>query len=63
MLTSPKAWAGILLVIVGLVWLFQGLGLLGGSVMTGLTLWAVVGPVVAALGVALIVSVVRTDRP
>ncbi len=63
MLTSPKAWAGILLVVVGLLWLFQGLGLVGGSVMTGVTLWAIVGPVVAAVGVALIVAAGRTDRP
>jgi hypothetical protein len=46
---------GVLLVAVGVVWTLQGLGLLGGSVMTGVTLWAVIGPVVAAVGLVLVV--------
>jgi hypothetical protein len=44
---------GLLMVVVGAVWTFQGLGYLEGSPMTGVELWAVVGPVVAGLGVAL----------
>jgi len=47
---------GVLLVLVGLVWTFQGLGVLGGSVMSGVTLWAVIGPVVAVAGLALALS-------
>ena len=46
---------GALLVVVGAVWTFQGLGYLGGSVMSGVTFWAVVGPVVALLGLLLAV--------
>jgi hypothetical protein len=42
---------GILLVAVGAVWTLQGLGYVGGSAMSGVTLWAVVGPVVAVVGV------------
>ena len=42
-----------LLVVVGAVWTFQGLGYLEGSPMTGVQLWAVLGPVVAGFGVAL----------
>lgn len=45
---------GILLVLVGLVWTLQGLGYLAGSVMTGVTFWAVVGPIVALIGVGLV---------
>jgi hypothetical protein len=37
------------------VWTLQGLGVLGGSVMSGVTLWAVIGPVVALAGLALAV--------
>jgi hypothetical protein len=51
---------GAVLVVVGVVWTMQGLGYLGGSPMTGVTLWAVVGPVVALIGG---VIVVRGGRP
>jgi hypothetical protein len=54
-----KGWLaplGLVLVLVGLVWTAQGVGWLEGSPMTGETLWAVVGPVVAVVGVALVVA-------
>ena len=55
-MTRPVlAIAGVLLVLVGAVWTMQGLGYLPGSVMSGVTLWAVVGPVVALLGLVLLV--------
>jgi hypothetical protein len=41
---------GALLVLVGAVWTLQGVGVLGGSAMSGQPLWAVVGPVVAVVG-------------
>jgi len=44
---------GVLMVVLGAVWTFQGLGYLKGSAMTGVQTWAVVGPIVAGLGVAL----------
>lgn len=47
---------GILLVVIGAVWTLQGLDVLGGSVMSGVTLWAVVGPFVALVGVAVAIS-------
>ena len=46
---------GGILVVIGLIWFFQGIGVLGGSVMSGVALWAVVGPIVAIAGIALIV--------
>ncbi len=54
---------GAVLVVVGGVWTAQGLGYLGGSPMTGVTLWAVVGPVVALAGVALLVRGGRGGAP
>ena len=45
---------GALLGIVGVVWTLQGLGYVTGSFMTGATLWAVIGPVTALAGLALI---------
>jgi hypothetical protein len=53
---------GLLMVVVGAVWTFQGLGYLEGSPMTGVELWAIVGPVVAGLGVALAYVGSRTLR-
>lgn len=55
---SSQLWVGIgaLLVLLGLLWAGQGLGWVGGSSMTGVTVWAVIGPLVALGGVGLIVA-------
>jgi hypothetical protein len=45
---------GAFLVVIGAVWFGQGIGWIGGSPMTGDNMWAVIGPVVAVLGVALV---------
>ena len=50
---------GALLTLAGLLWTMQGLGYLGGSVMTGESTWAIVGPIVAGLGVALLYVALR----
>ena len=54
---------GVLMLVVGALWTFQGLGYLKGSPMTGVETWAVIGPIVAGLGVALvIVGLARSRR-
>ena len=53
---------GVLMVVIGAVWTFQGLGYLKGSPMTGVQLWAVLGPIVAGLGVALAYIGVRGSQ-
>lgn len=45
--------AGVLITIAGVVFTLQGLDLLGGSVMSGVTFWAVVGPLIAVAGIVL----------
>ena len=47
--------AGVLIVI-GAVWTLQGLGVIGGSAMSGNSIWAIIGPllVVVGLGVGLV---------
>ena len=45
---------GILMVVIGAVWTLQGLGYLEGSAMTGVAIWAIIGPLLAGLGVALV---------
>lgn len=44
---------GLVLVLLGLVWTAQGIGWLGGSPMTGKTLWAILGPLLALAGAAI----------
>ncbi|MFY1693525.1 hypothetical protein [Plantactinospora sp. WMMB782] len=58
-----KGWLpltlGLLAVVVGAVWTLQGLGRLGGSVMSGEPLWAVIGPLVVVAGLVLVVLGLR----
>ena len=54
--------AALVMVVVGAVWTFQGLGYLEGSSMTGDDTWAIVGPIIAGLGVALGIVVVQNGR-
>ena len=53
---------GVAAALAGLVWTLQGLGYMGGSLMSGATVWAVIGPLVALAGLVLIVIGVRTRR-
>ena len=46
---------GFLLTLAGVVFTLQGVGVLGGSVMSGVTFWAVAGLVIALAGLALAV--------
>ena len=45
---------GVLAVLVGIVWTLQGLNVLKGSGMSGNTLWAIIGPILAIVGLALV---------
>ena len=45
---------GFLLTLAGVVFTLQGVGVLGGGVMSGVTFWAVAGPVIALAGLALV---------
>jgi hypothetical protein len=45
---------GVVAALAGIVWTLQGLGYIGGSFMSGATVWAVIGPVVALAGLVLI---------
>ena len=53
---------GLAAALAGLVWTLQGLGYVGGSFMSGATVWAVVGPIVALAGLALITLGLRRRR-
>jgi hypothetical protein len=53
---------GALVVLVGTTWTLQGLDVVGGSAMSGKTLWAVLGPIVGLAGLLLIGLGVRSLR-
>ena len=50
---------GVLMLVIGAIWTFQGLGYIEGSPMTGVELWAVLGPALAGFGIALGIVVFR----
>jgi hypothetical protein len=50
---------GVLLLLIGAIWILQGINVLPGSFMTGQTKWAVIGAVTALVGVVLIVMARR----
>jgi hypothetical protein len=52
--TIARRVIGAVLVLAGSVWLGQGLGLIGGSSMTGSTFWAVAGVVCIVAGLGLL---------
>ena len=58
-----KGWLlvvlGVVVAAVGTVWALQGLNVIGGSAMSGVTLWAVIGPIVFVVGVVLLAVGIR----
>jgi len=47
---------GVLLILVGVVWILQGINVLPGSFMTGQMQWAVYGAIAVVIGIALFVA-------
>ncbi len=50
---------GALMLVIGLVWVLQGVGLLEGSPMTGQQLWLVLGILSALIGAFLVYTGLR----
>jgi hypothetical protein len=59
-----KGWLpmvlGLLAFVLGAVWTLQGLSVLDDSVMSGVPIWSIIGPVVAVIGLVLIVTGLRS---
>jgi hypothetical protein len=53
---------GLAAVVAGIIWTLQGLGYVGGSFMSGATLWAIIGPVAAVAGLVLLAVAGRARR-
>ena len=45
---------GVLLILAGGVWFLQGINVIGGSMMTGQSQWAVYGSITVVIGVVLL---------
>jgi hypothetical protein len=58
MLKAPVV-IGIVMVLAGALFTVQGLGYVGGSAMSGVDFWAIAGPAIAGLGVALVFVGIR----
>ena len=63
-LSKLVSWpvVGVLLVLLGGLWTLQGVGVVGGSFMTGSRLWLVIGLVLVVAGVALLLRLRRRPR-
>jgi hypothetical protein len=57
-----RAVGGGLLVLVGLLWILQGVNIVGGSSMSGRGQYAVLGIIVAFIGIWLLQSAIRIRR-
>ena len=51
--------SGVLCLLVGSVWILQGINILPGSFMTGQTKWAIYGGLLVVAGIGLLISVNR----
>jgi len=54
--------AGSLITLAGVIFTLQGVGIIGGSFMSGTTTWAVLGPVIALMGLALVTAALLRRR-
>ncbi|MFB9683946.1 hypothetical protein [Amycolatopsis plumensis] len=55
--------AGVVLVLVGAVWVLQGIGVITGSFMTGQKLWFLIGLVAFLVGVVLVAANLTRRKP
>lgn len=62
---ETKRWKliGAVLVVFGTLFTLQGLGFVGDSAMTGVTLWVFLGPIIAVAGAVIIVVDKRRSPP
>ena len=51
--------AGVLCLLLGAVWILQGINILPGSFMTGQTKWAIYGCLLVIIGIGLLFSANR----
>lgn len=58
-LRAAAGGLGLVCVVAGAVFFFQGIGVIGGSFMTNSTTWAVIGPLLVLAGLGLLAAARR----
>jgi hypothetical protein len=53
---------GVVAIVAGVTFALQGFGVVGGSAMSGSSLWAALGPLIALAGLLAVVTGVRRLR-
>jgi hypothetical protein len=53
---------GVIVALAGVLFTLQGLNVMGGAAMSGKTIWAVLGPIIAIVGLAVATLGVRQGR-
>lgn len=53
---------GVIVTIAGVIWALQGFGVIGGSFMSGDSVWAIIGPIVAVAGLLITGIGIRRAR-
>jgi hypothetical protein len=53
---------GVVAIVAGVTFALQGFGVVGGSAMSGSSLWAALGPLIALAGLLAVVAGVRRLR-
>lgn len=53
---------GAILIAAGILFTLQGAGVVGGSAMSGNSTWTVLGPIIALIGLALLLLTLRRGR-
>jgi hypothetical protein len=62
MINTVRNVLGFICVFIGFVWIFQGLGVIKGSFMTGSSFWGIVGVIVALIGGGLLSKIGRSKN-
>ena len=66
MMSRGPAWVslvvGALIALIGLFWIGQGVGLIGGGFMSGNGIWAVIGLVIGVIGALLVIRALRVRQ-
>jgi uncharacterized membrane protein HdeD (DUF308 family) len=53
---------GVIMILIGIVWILQGINILPGSFMTGQIKWAINGAISAVIGAALLFFANRSRK-
>jgi hypothetical protein len=59
---STLITVGVIAIVVGVIWVGQGMGLIPGSFMTGDTKWLIIGIIVGVVGIVLTVLGLRRPK-